>query len=362
MARKDLMKTSRFDTPMPDGTAMLERAKHYSIKQIATQAGVSKATVDRMLHQRGSVHYQTQRRIEQALDELQAQEQTGLAVGRTFHVDVIMHTPRRFSDAVQSAIIAQLGGLAPFRIFPRFHFFEDIDAERMSELIQRCAAKGTQGIVLKAADEPAINQAVNQVIAAGVPVVTLVTDLPQSERVGYVGMDNRTAGQTAAYLLSRWLDPGPQTVAVVLSSELFRGEEEREMGFRNWLRGRAPHLRVLDISGGGGVYEPTFERVSQELAAHPSLKAVYSVGGGNRAIVDAFAAKGRPLAVFIGHDLDEENRSLLAEEKIAAIIDHALDIDARHLLMHILQFHRLWKAGPIPASAVHIVTPFNLPL
>ncbi len=342
--------------------SLLDRARRYSIKQLSTQAGVSKATVDRVLHARGSVHYQTQRRIEQALDELEAQEKTGLAVGRTFHVDVIMHTPRRFSAAVQTAITAQLGGLAPFRIFPRFHFFEEIDSLGMRELIVRSAARGAQGIVLKAADEPVINQAVNQVTAAGVPVVTLVTDLPDSERIAYVGMNNRTAGQTAAYLLSRWLDPAPQAVAVVLSSQLFRGEEEREMGFRMWLRGRAPHLQVLDISGGSGVYEPTFQRVSQQLKDSPSLKAVYSVGGGNRAIVDAFAAQDRPLSVFIGHDLDEENRQLLIEEKIAAVIDHQLDIDARHLLMHILQFHRLWKAGPIPASDVHIVTPFNMPL
>jgi len=339
---------------------MLERAKRFSIKQIAAQAGVSNATVDRALHQRGNVHYQTNRRIEQALDELEAQEKTGLAVGRTFHIDVVMHTPKRFSDAVQQAITAQLGSLAPFRIFPRFHVFEDIDTPQMRDVILRCMDRGSNGLILKAADDPQVNEAVNQVTAAGIPVVTLVTDLPQSDRVGYVGMDNRTAGQTAAYLLSRWLDQVPQDVAVVISSDRFRGEEEREMGFRAWLRSRAPHLRVLDVSGGYGVYGPTFERVTQALVNNPSLKAVYSVGGGNRAIVDAFAALDRPLAVFIGHDLDQENRQLLSEEKIGAIIDHNLQIDARHAFLHILQFHRLWKAGPIPSSQVQIVTPFNL--
>ena len=340
---------------------MLSRAKHFSIKQIATQAAVSKATVDRVLHQRGSVHYQTRRRIEQALDELEAQEKNGLAVGRTFYVDVIMDTPKRFSKAVQEAMTAQLGSMAPFRISPRFHLFEEIDAQQMHDLLVRCAGKGSQGVVLKAADEPLINLAVNQLVAAGIPVVTLVTDLPQSKRIAYVGMDNRNAGQTAAYLLSRWLDTAPQEVAVVISSERFRGEEEREMGFRVWLRGRAPHLQVLDISEGFGVYEPTFARVTQALKAYPRLKAVYSVGGGNRAIVDAFAALGRPLAVFIGHDLDEENRQLLAEEKMAAVIDHNLQIDARHVFLHILQFHRLWKAGAFASSQVQIVTPFNLP-
>ncbi|MFJ3525940.1 LacI family DNA-binding transcriptional regulator [Pseudomonas sp. NPDC090203] len=339
---------------------MLDRARRFSIKQIAAQAGVSKATVDRVLHERGSVHYQTNRRIQQALEELEAQEKSGPAVGRTFHIDIILHVPKRFSDAVQDAIHAQLGSLAPFRIFPRFHLYQEIDTQQMHDLILRCVSKGSQGLILKAADEPQINEAVNRVTQAGIPVVTLVSDLPQSERIGYIGMDNRTAGQTAAYLMSRWLDSAVQDVGVMISSELFRGEEEREMGFRTWLRSRAPHLRVVDITGGFGVHQPTFERVTQALNDNPSIKAIYSVGGGNRAIVDAFAALGRPLAVFIGHDLDQENRQLLAEEKIAAIIDHNLQVDARNAFTQILQFHRLCKADPIQSSAVQIVTPFNL--
>ncbi|PPS27336.1 LacI family transcriptional regulator [Pseudomonas amygdali pv. morsprunorum] len=340
---------------------MLKRAKRFSIKQIATQAGVSRATVDRVLHQRGSVHCQTQRPIEHALNELEAQEKNGLVAGRTFHVDVIMHTPERFSAAVQAAITAQLGSLAPFRIAPRFYFFEEIDSQAMHDQLLHCLVKGSHGVVLKAADEPLVNLAVRELSVAGIPVVTLVTDLPRSERIGYVGMDNRASGQTAAYLLSKWLDGGERDVAVVIGSELFRGEEEREMGFRNWLRAHAGHLRVLDISGGYGVYHRTFDRMLEALQQHPQLQAVYSVGGGNRAIVDAFAAQRRSLEVFVGHDLDEENRQLLAEQKITAVIDHDLQVDARHVFLHILQYHRLWNAGPIASSPVQIVTPFNMP-
>ena len=142
-----------------------------------------------------------------------------MAVGRTFHVDVIMHTPQRFSAAVQAAIVGQLASLGPFRIAPRFHLFEEIEPQAMHDQLLRCLDTGSQGVVLKAADEPAVNLAVKQLIAAGIPVVTLVTDLPQSERIGYVGMDNRTAGQAAAYLMSRWLPTEAQDVAVVIGSE-----------------------------------------------------------------------------------------------------------------------------------------------
>src|SRR5947208_62368 len=78
---------------------------------------------------------------------------------------------------------------------------------------------------------------------AGIPVVTLVSDLPFSKRVAYVGMDNRSAGATAAYLVSQWLGESPGSsaspaspgrgsrVLVALSRSVFRGEEEREIGF-----------------------------------------------------------------------------------------------------------------------------------
>ena len=61
--------------------------------------------------------------------------------------------------------------------------------------------------------------------------MTLVTDLPGSQRLAYVGMDNRAAGATAAYLMGQWLGDRPGDVLVTLSRGFFRGEEEREMGF-----------------------------------------------------------------------------------------------------------------------------------
>jgi LacI family transcriptional regulator len=78
-------------------------------------------------------------------------------------------------------------------------------------------------------------EAVDRLADTGIPVVTLVTDLPVSRRVAYVGIDNRSAGATTAYLLSQWLGAEMGAVLVTLSRGSFRGEEEREMGFRSTL-------------------------------------------------------------------------------------------------------------------------------
>lgn len=109
----------------------------FSIKQIAMQAGVSKATIDRALHGRGAVHPQTHRRIEQAIKDLELQQRTSLASGRTITIDVILHTPARFSQMVTDALLSELGNFAPFRIALRLHIFEEISVK---EIKNSCCA------------------------------------------------------------------------------------------------------------------------------------------------------------------------------------------------------------------------------
>ena len=106
-------------------------------------------------------------------------------------------------------------------------------------------------------------------------------------------MDNRSAGQTAAYLLGQWL--GAQTragVLVSLSSTRFRGEEEREAGFAQALREHYPLLQAVDGSEGLGLHAATAALVRERLRQWPEVCAVDSIGGANAAILQAFAQAG----------------------------------------------------------------------
>ncbi|MFK3703921.1 LacI family DNA-binding transcriptional regulator (plasmid) [Klebsiella michiganensis] len=333
----------------------------FTIKQIAAQAGVSKATVDRALHKRGAVHAQTQRRIRQAINDLELQERTNLASGRTVAVDVILHTPQRFSRLVCDALIDEIHRFAPFRLNLRFHCFETISVREMRKLMLRCA-NDSYGIVLKAENHPLLARTIDELQKHRVPVVTLVTDIPQSKRLRYIGIDNLSAGRTAAYLMSQWLRNAALDVAVVLSSQNFLGEEERVSGFSAALRTMAPTLSPIRISEGYGMDDPTFEVMCRALRANPRLQAVYCVGGGNAAILRAFAACNREIATYLGHDVDEENRRLLLEGKINAVIQHDLHQDARAVFQTLLVFHGFLAPRDLtsPWSVVNVITPYNV--
>ena len=42
----------------------------------------------------------------------------------------------------------------------------------------------------------------------GIPIVTLVSDVPGKDRIGYVGVDNRAAGRLAGHLIGRFIPDG----------------------------------------------------------------------------------------------------------------------------------------------------------
>lgn len=335
-------------------------AHEFLIKDIAFQAGLSPATVDRVINHRAGVRRQTRQRVEAALAELRQQENAAALSGRTYVFDIIMETPDRFSDAVRAAFESEAVSALPAVIRSRFHFSEQIRDQDLLALLARIRRRGSHGVVLKAADTPEVTQAVAELHAAKIPVITLVTDLPNSCRIAYAGSDNRAAGETAAYLIGSHVSQG--TVLVTLSSSRFRGEEDREIGLRRLLRARWPHLDVLEISEGYGKDSATGAQVRAALARNPAITAVYSIGGGNRAIIDAFAEAGRTISCFVAHDLDKDNIKLLRQEKLHYVLHHNLNSDAASAFRTFLKFHHAvpHMAGPV-LSAIEVITPFNLP-
>ncbi|HEU5267030.1 MAG TPA: LacI family DNA-binding transcriptional regulator, partial [Jatrophihabitans sp.] len=314
-----------------------KRRPPYRIREIAQQAGLSPATVDRVLHERPGVRASTVAEVHRAIADLGRQRTQLRLGGRTFLVDLVMVAPARFTSAVRHALEAELPTLRPAAIRSRFWLREAGTPADVARVLDDIARRGSAGVILKAPDDPTVNDAIARLADSGVATVTLVTDLPASRRVAYVGMDNRAAGATAAYLLTAVTGFAPGTVLVTISRSMFRGEEEREMGFRAALRTLAPHRSIHEITDTDGLDATLRAAVAGALERDPAIDSVYSIGGGNTATLDAFDAAGRVPRAYLAHDLDDDNVALLRQGRLTAVLHHDLRFDMRQACRLLLQ-------------------------
>ena len=315
----------------------------HRIREIARQAGLSEATVDRVLHHRGGVRESTAREIHQAIAALDREQAQARLAGPVYPIDVVAPGPSRFTAAVRHALEAELPDLRPAVLKPRFHFGDADPA-----VLDRIGRSHSQGVILNAADTPEVVEAVGRLT---VPVVTLGADLPASKRVAYVGIDHADAGATAAYLIEQWLADRAGDVLVVRGAQPDLGEYERAAGFRAEMSARAANRRLLEGNA------------RTILAGNPSVRAVYAPAtGGNAEVVDAFAAQHRNYDVFVAHDLDAENLGLLRGHRLSAVLCHDLRADLRHACLTILRAQGA-LTGPIRShqSSIRVITPFNAP-
>ncbi|MEM8926026.1 MAG: LacI family DNA-binding transcriptional regulator [Actinomycetota bacterium] len=344
----------------------------FAIRSVARQAGVSEATVDRVLHGRDGVRPATAARVRRAIADLERQQAAFELGGTTLTIDLVMQSPRRFSSAVWSAFDEAIPTLRPADVRVRPHLDERVEPGEIADVLRAIGRRGSDAVVLKAPDTDEVVDAVAEVAERGVPVFTMVTDLPTSRRTAYIGIDNRAAGATAAYLIDRWLpahDPSTTpTVLVTLSSQRFRGEEEREIGFRRTARTIAPDWRIVELVETEGLDDTVTRQLGADtrrldtVAGDGPVAAVYSIGGGNQGILDTLADLDHWPEVFIAHDLDGDNLGLLTTGRISAVLHHDLRADAHRACHLALQARGNLPGRPTTEPApVQVVTPYNIP-
>jgi LacI family transcriptional regulator len=296
------------------------------IADLARHAGVSTATVDRVLHGRLAVRPATTQRVLRAAAELQYLPEADLwRALQPPPMELAFLLPagtNRYLRMLGDSVGAAGAALAPYNVRCRAHFIDSFDPAGVAAALRR-HGKRTQGLAFMALEHPRVRDAVDELAASGVPVVTLISDLSASRRVACVGLDNRAAGRTAAMLIGRFLGDRRGPVAMIAGSLSYRGHEERELGFLALMAEQFPQLQVVGVREGRDDAQTNYRLVSTLLEQHPGLAGLYNIGGGAEGIGRAMQERRRPRerTVFVAHGLTPDTRALLIDGTLDAVIN-----------------------------------------
>jgi LacI family transcriptional regulator len=296
------------------------------LEDVARRAGVGLSTVDRVLNERGSVSAATERRVIEAARELGLRRSLPAPHARQVRIEVMLApsvTPfmRRLTEAMGQVAATLDRSIVILR--------SGIDMSDPAYVAARIGGSRADGIIIYCEEHPANVAAIATVTAAGRPVICVVTDVPDSPRAAYVGIDHAKAGRTAAFFVARM---GHATgVALILSTSTgFRAHKQRIDGFREALAVHRPAVAVAPVMTSGDDPERAYHLLTQALRGTPDVVAVYNTGGANAAAAHAIRDAGRAGAVlFVGHELTEESAALLRAGAMTVAIDQSPELQAR---------------------------------
>jgi LacI family transcriptional regulator len=329
-------------------------ARKVSITDVAKAAGVSTATVDRVLNNRGGVRTHKEDRVLAAARALGIDRALDRTPSRTLRVAVLIQPPANpFHASLREGIDLASRIYTPLNV--QF-FINHIDPRKPATIaaaVRDC--RTYDGLIITSPDDIRVRDAV-AVLSRKIPVVTLATDLTDCGRAAYVGPDDRQAGRVAGDLMGLFLGREGGRVVLIAGSRDITGHREREAGFRAITTERYPKCSLAAVLETGENQEEAGRVVEIAFRDDPGLRGIYHLSAGAMPIVSTLQRLGRiDDTVVITHELTPNRRMLLKSRKINAVIDQRPLLEARLAVETIAKL-----LGRLPGEAVSIATDIQI--
>lgn len=315
-----------------------------TLKDIAREAGVSLATVDRVLHNRPGVRPDTVRRVQETIARNAFQPHVAaaeLARGRARRFAFVMPSgPNPFMQQIEAYLGEMSAWLSARRLNVEMVATDVFDPSVLAATLE-ALSDDYDGVAVVALDHPGVRAAINDLVDAGTKVVTLVSDVPSSRRHHYVGIDNIAAGRTAAALVGRLVGEKSGKVAIIAGSQGLRDHAERIFGFNQVMASEFPGLSVLPVLEGRDEDERSQQLLARLFGRHADIVGLYNVGAGTQGVASALSEAGREKQVaFVAHDITALTRRLLLQGVMDAAISQNPGHEARAAVRVLLALAR----------------------
>ncbi|MCA0272333.1 MAG: LacI family DNA-binding transcriptional regulator [Proteobacteria bacterium] len=296
-----------------------------TVHDIAKEAGVSLATVDRVLNARPGVRGKTVEKVQKAIGSLgyvRDISAANLARQRQYRFAFLLPEGQsqflqEIRRAIAEAAVSNIADRSEMRVIN----VSLQDPLSMMRVQQEILEKNIDGVAIMANETPTVRDMIMRIKQAGRIVVTLVTDQPKSERDHFVGVDNVASGRTAGVLMGRFLGQREGKIAVVVNSTNERDMAERRLGFDAVIARDFPLLATLPSLEGRGEQDLPAEITRACLDRHPDVIGLYCAGAGLRSVTKVLEERSMAGRVtVVGHELTPLSREALQRGVVDVII------------------------------------------
>lgn len=294
-------------------------------KDLAEAAGLSLATVDRVLNDRPNVSQKAVRKVNETIEKIgfiRNPAAVSLARNKSYRFRFLLPTTgdlylAELIHRVEDARAVMKGDLVDLDVVQ----IPIDDPHKVAKYLSEVDENEFDGIALMAPESPQVRDAIGRLIERGIKFVQFLSGQEKLPTADFVGVDNFAAGATAAKIVGRFV--GGKTGKVLIVAETMQSLDsiQRRFGFDNVINSQFPHLQCLPSVETYGDERRAAQILRRILERNQDVVSIYVLSSEARIPLEGAAAYTdlRPLTVVV-HERTPFSESGLRDEHIDAVI------------------------------------------
>lgn len=336
-----------------------------TLSDVANAAGVSYATADRVVNNRGNVAQKSIDKVRDAVARLgyvRNVSAANLSRRRVYRLAFLIPTgSNAFFNRVRDHITQSASHLSVESISVEIVDVSAFSVEALQDSIAELSSHDFDGVAIVGLQSQMLEQPLAKLRARGVVVIGLVSDLPVDFRSSYIGIDNKVAGRTAARMIGIAHAGGIGAVQTFVGSMDARDHSERLQGFLEVMSADFPGLTPLEPILTKDHPDVLYNAAGNALKSGSPVTAFYNVGAGNVGLIRAISETtgNRPFCVV--HELVAHSKKALIDNHIDLVIDQRPDVEVNRAFALLRALIDKRELPPMPDLMPTIYVQDNLP-
>lgn len=308
-----------------------------TIKDIAKLAGVSIGTVDRVLHGRGRVADETAARIRRIIEETGFSPNlhaSSLAQTKARRIGLLM--PREDQDSgywslPYRGMLQAISDLSPFQVELLFRPFDRFSESSFLKAAEALKEERPEGILI-APIMPERSKELLRQIPTEIPLCCFDSDLPNLEKLAFIGQDSCVSGRLAAKLM-RLLTRDEGETVILQAVQADNHILARVQGFQSYYPDQAvPRIYREEHLDDPKICEAFMNDLIQR---EPDLRGIFVINASVHGVAAYLEKLGRDDIGLIGYDLIPPNRRYLERGVIDFIISQRPELQGYRGIMRL---------------------------
>ena len=340
-----------------------------TINDIARRTGLSKGTVDRVLHNRGEVSKKSYEKVMEVIRELGYEPNVYaslLAKGKKHLVAVLIpaHEPGSFWELAASGIDKPGDPVTAVGLETVLFEYDQYDIDSFRAAAEKVLAAEPSGVVLAPLFQGETEAVTRQLAERGIPYCFIDSRPDSNGYLAYFGMPLYKSGYLCADQLTGGRDI-PGAVIVRIRRDRYQQSDptvNRRAGFLDYMLENVPDCKIDNVFVDPNDPDDIDAILDRYFAEHPAVRHIVMFNSRIHLLVPWLAEHPDPERRVVGFDNLKANMDALRAGTVSVLIGQRPDEQVRLAIEALAEHALLGKVPPRKDNFMHmdILTRYNV--